>query len=455
MSAAVSNRLTYPRLHSCDVSYFPGPGCAAAMAPPVAAVAASSASICAEALSGGGGGGGVEEQVLRTVELVRSQWDEEAVARAGRQRAREAALEARAVAEAAAAAAAEERRLAALAAQRRQEALAAAAAEEARIKAEAEAALALQRHQEALAAAAAEEAKLAAEGEELAARQRDYERRKQERTFAAISPHHGVAGNIPVAQPVIAAASFPAPVAASASPAVAAPASSSPTPSQLALQHSFQELTGVANNVQIATLLSLLNHDLDRAIAVFFSEDPPSMVSALEKARSIQQNAIEHQKQQQQQQQQMQQQQQAQQQYASPLSSIQALPPQQQQQQPQYAYRQYDQQQQQMQQQQQPQPQMQHQLPPSIVGGGGSGVQIKVLLPDGSPFVVHCQASDTLWTLYERLSVPLAARPAWANKSIRFARVTYPNTTFNENRWDTSMAEAGLVPQGTLRIDLC
>jgi Sec-independent protein translocase protein TatA len=228
----------------------------------------------------------------------------------------------------------------------------------------------------------------------------------------------------------VAAAAVGSSPSASAAPSAA---------SQLAYQRSFQELTGVSNTAQIATLLSLLNHDLDRAIAVFFSEDPPSMLSALEKARSIQQNAM-----QQQQQHQQQQQQQQQQHLASPHMPS-----------PQH----------QQQQQHQPQAQLMggvysqqqpfgaavsHPAPPAQ----STQTQIQVLLPDGSPFLVSCLSSDTMWTLYERVSAPLQSRAAWANLPIAFSLLTYPHTRFNEDRFNTSMAEAGLVPHGQLRIEL-
>ena len=437
LSAAVSNRLAYPRLASCDVGYFAGPPCAAASAAPVPTPFVSSNSSTQALLAGFA----VEEKSLRTTELVRQQWAEEGAARAQRKQHREAALNARAIAEANAARVAEEARQAALAEQRRRDELAAIAAEEARKLAAAEAAK-----------LAAEAAKLAAEGEELAARQRDYERRMQERNAQLASPPGSGIPAMPIAHPV--GSHPPAPAAAAA--AVAAPgpgvgASSlyssslpaAPTPQQAAFQRSFQELTGVANLSQISMLLTLLNHDLDRAIAVFFSEDPPSMVNALEKARSIQANA--------QQQQQQQQQQQAAQHHVSPLASMQVAggggaPGQ-----PAYipAYRQY------FDAHGQPQPQAQPMQPQPMMGHPSQPTQLKVLLPDGSPFTVHCSSSDTMWTLYEQLSAPLSSRPQWANKPIVFALTTYPNTVYNENRWDTTMQEAGLVPQGTLKIELC
>lgn len=377
----------------------------------------------------------VEEKSLRTTELVRKQWNEEGAARAQRKQQREAALNARAVAEAHAARVAEEARQAALAEQRRRDELAAIAAEEARKLAAAEA--------EKL---AAEAAKLAAEGEELAARQRDYERRMQERNAQLASPPGGGAMGvplIPVAHPVGYHPPAPAPVAgaAAAAPGVGASAAlygsslpAAPTPQQAAFQRSFQELTGVANMAQISMLLTLLNHDLDRAIAVFFSEDPPSMINALEKARSIQANA-----------QQQQQQQQAQH-HVSPLASMQVqggggqpayIP----------AYRQYI--------DANAQGQPAQPMQPSQQQPQGHPTQLKVLMPDGSPFIANCQSTDTMWTLYEQLSAPLSSRPQWANKPIVFALTTYPNTVYNENRWDTTMQEAGLVPQGTLKIELC
>jgi hypothetical protein len=81
-------------------------------------------------------------------------------------------------------------------------------------------------------------------------------------------------------------------------------------------------------------------------------------------------------------------------------------------------------------------------------------VVFQVLLPDGSPIVVDCGSTDTFWSLYEKLSLPLSSRPAWANKSISFALITYPHTRFDEQKFNISMREAGLVPSGTLRIEL-
>lgn len=417
--SAPSSRLTYPRLATCDVAFFGGPPCpaSAVTVAPTPALSSGSQANGPDALTDSFA---VEEQVVRQLALLQSQWKEERAARDSRIAARSAAVEARAVAEARAAAEAEEKRLAVLAEQRRQEALAIAAAEEARRQREAEEAKLRE-----------EEAKIEQQRAQLAARERDYERKFQQLNSPPVA--------LPVAHPIGSLAASAA-AAAGGSPAVAAaavgssPSAAAPSSaSQLAYQRSFQELTGVSNTSQIATLLSLLNHDLDRAIAVFFSEDPPSMLSALEKARSIQQNAMQQQQQQQQ------------------LSSPHLPSPHHQQ-----LQQQYHQPHAQLmggvypQQQQFGAVAASHPSPPAQ----STQTQIQVLLPDGSPFLVSCLSSDTMWTLYERVSAPLQSRAAWANLPIAFALLTYPHTRFNEDRFNTSMAEAGLVPHGQLRIEL-
>ena len=403
LQRAISSRLQYPRLASCDVGFYSGPSVTIPALPALPPASASSSSSVSESFHG-------EEAALRTIAQVRSGWESDAAARRARTQARQRAEELRLQQEADAAAAAQKAadeataaRLAAevarqaeLARQRELARLAqiareAAEAEERRKAKEAEderrriAAEEEQRDRE-------EAEKLRAEEQAIAARKAELERKQQERA-AAYAP--------PVARPV-----NPIGTGAYGSPAAAAAASSSaasPSASQLAFERSFQELTGINNSAQIRTLLSALQYDLDRAIAIFFAEDPPSMDTALEKATSIQQNAQQHH-------------------LAHPASGSGSFS-----------------QQQQQQQQQQPLSQL---------------ARLQVLLPDGTPMQLECAATDTFWTLYERLSQPLSSRPAWANKSISFALVTFPHTVFTEQKFDVSMQEAGLVPNGTLRIEL-
>jgi len=241
--------------------------------------------------------------------------------------------------------------------------------------------------------------KQAREKEAAAAAKLDAERRKREEEAAAEQRRKDEEARrrvaMPVAQPV-------------ASPSQASAAAS--TPSHVAFHRSFRELSGVSDDASISELLALLNYDLDRAIGIFFADNPPTMQAALEKARSV---AQAHQTQGQQQQHHQQQPQQAAQPSYEP-----------------------------------PRPQ------PSPSPSGGYSTQLTIQLPDGSSVLISCASKDTFWTLYERLSPSLSSRPALANKPINFALTCYPHTSYEEEKWNTTLMAAGLVPSGTLRVHL-
>jgi hypothetical protein len=386
---AVSSRLMYPRLASCDVGYFAGPPCAAAS--PVQSVQLLSEHHITVSPSASPASFQLEERVLRTLASIQTQWEKDAVDRTARVKARAEAVEARASADALAAAQAETLRQEALAEKRRLEAEKAAADEAARRMRE------------------AEEARLA-----------DAEAKLRERESALAAEKAALQklrGGLPVAFPV-------------AKPAEAAPASgvgsgvaqSYLTPEQHAASGKFMELTGVNDVPKVALLLSLLHYDLDRAIGLFFATNPPSLEEALVRAQSIQRNAL--------------QQQQAahhaaasQPQQVSPQHAIQSAYP--------------------------VMGAVSHVSP--AVSSSWQGNSVKVLLPDGSPQVVSCVPSDTLWTLYEKVSASLQSRPTWANKPIRFVPTAFPSPPFGEDRFDSTLTAvfAG-APQAeaTLRIEL-
>jgi hypothetical protein len=296
-AAMSSSRLTYPRLASCDIGFYSGPAVSSSVLPTMPSLSAASAASDPSGLFH------VESNALRTIDQVRTGWVEEESSRRARAEARLHAEQVRLQLEAdlASAAALERERaeLARLAAEAARQAAEDRAREEARfarLKAEEDARLARIKSQEEEARDAAEAEKLRAEEALLAARKQELERKQQERMQQSAA---AAAAYAPlVAHPVhvhhAPALHAPAPAAAAV-----ASSSSSPTASQLAFERSFAELTGIVNSSQIRTLLQALNYDLDRAIAIFFAEDPPSMITALEKARSIQLNAQQQQQQQQ------------------------------------------------------------------------------------------------------------------------------------------------------------